>query len=131
MKRRIALSIVVIFLFGILGCSSVRQFQIAGAGRIKLRSGLDGTMVEITDEETIGYITDNVNALKFQKGKSSSGYGGWSYRISWYDSNDKLMEQIVVMSEYVIDYQDHFWSGMSVDQELDLPYLDALLENGQ
>ena len=132
MKRYLAFALALVCLVTLAGCAAGHiSFNISGAGRIELCSGEDGTAVEISDAGNIKYITDNINDLKFSKGESSKDYGGWSYRLRWYDAGDKLIEEIVVMSEYLIDYDGHFCSGMEADHEIDTDFLDALLENAE
>lgn len=68
--------IIPIFIFACMlsfaGCmvNSV-SFDIEEAAMIRLCSGADRTMVEITDQDDIGRITENINVLKFEKGYSS------------------------------------------------------------
>lgn len=130
MKKYMALVLALVCVLGLVGCSSKMTFDIAGANKIELRSGSDGTSVEITDEEDIKYITDNINALKFSKGKSSEDYSGWSYRLRWYDSENNLIEVIVVMSEYLIDYNDYFYTAIEADHGIDISFYDKLLALG-
>lgn len=42
-------------------------------------------------------------------------------------AENTLIEEIIVMSEYEIDYKDYFYRGMEVDNEIDLAYFDRLL----
>lgn len=104
-------------------------FDIGEASMIELRSGNNGTTVEVMDEEDIMYITDNINALQFRKGSSSKDSTGWRYWLKWYDSEDHLIEEIVVMSEYNIDYENFFYTSMEADAEIDLLFFDELLGN--
>ena len=128
MKKMLALGLALVLSLCVVGCSEKSMtFDIGEANKIELRSGADGTMVEITNAEDIKYITDNINALTFSKGKSSKDHNGWSYSLKWYDSENVLMEEIVVMSEYQIDYKDYFYKGMEVDNKIDLAYFDRLL----
>lgn len=128
MKKMLALGLALVLSLCVVGCSEKSMtFDIGEANKIELRSGADGTMVEITNAEDIKYITDNINALTFSKGKSSKDHNGWSYSLKWYDSENVLMEEIVVMSEYQIDYKDYFYKGMEVNNEIDLAYFDRLL----
>ncbi|MDO4582419.1 MAG: M56 family metallopeptidase [Bacillota bacterium] len=101
--------------------------RIENAGMLWLRSGTDGTTLEITDPETIAYITDNITALTYSRGSSSDEHGGWSYWLQWYDEDGELIDSITVMSEYTIDYNGFFYSGMEADYEIDTTYLDGLL----
>lgn len=130
MKRLIALVLALVCVLSLVGCSETNMtFDIGEASKIELRSGNDGTMVEITDVEDIQYITDNINSLTFSKGESSKDYSGWSYSLKWYDSENNMMEEMVVMSEYQIDYKDYFYKGMEADHKIDISFLDTLLGN--
>lgn len=128
MRKYIVLVLALVCVLGLVGCSDKNMtFDIGEASKIELCSGNDGTMVEITDTEDILYITDNINSLTFSKGESSKDYSGWSYSLKWYDSEDNIMEEIVVMSEYQIDYKDYFYKGMDADYEIDISFFDTLL----
>ena len=129
MKKLIALCLVLACLASLAACSSQMTFNIAQASKIELRSGNNGTTVEVTDEEDIKHITDNINALRFSKGSSSKYSTGWRYWLKWYDSENNLIEEIVVMSEYNIDYKNYFYTSMDADAEIDLLFFDELLGN--
>ena len=73
---------------------------------------------------------ENINTLTFSKGKSSKDHTGWSYSLKWYDPENNLMEEIVVMSEQQIDHKGYFYSSMEADHEIDLAYFDRLLGEG-
>ncbi|MDE7205056.1 MAG: hypothetical protein K2O91_24850 [Lachnospiraceae bacterium] len=128
MKKRITFAAVLVCIFGLAGCSSEKAFGIANASKIELCSGSDGTTVEITNEEDIQYITDNINDLKFSRGKSSKDHSGWSYRLKWYDSENNLIEELIVMSEYQIDYKDYFYTSIDTDHEIDISFLEDTLK---
>lgn len=127
MRKLIALILILACIANLVGCSSKMSLDIAGANKIELCSGNDGIIVVVADEESIRYITDNINALQFSKGKSSKDSTGWSYWLKWYDSEDNLIEELVVMSEYQIDYKGSFYSGMDADAEIDITFFDTLL----
>ena len=125
MKKLIALALVLVCALGMVSCSSGMNFNIATASKIELRYGGDGTTIEITDEEDIKYITDNINALKFSKGESSKNSSGWNYSLKWYDSGNNLIEEIVVMSKNQIAYKNYFYTTMDADSEIDIFFLGA------
>lgn len=128
MKKCLALVLILMLALSMVGCSEKSlTFGIGDASKIELRSGTDGTVIEITDTEEVKHITDNINALTFSRGESSKDYSGWSYSLKWYDSENALMDEIIVMSEYQIDYNGYFYSGMEADNEIDLAYFDRLL----
>ena len=131
MKKFVAAFLVLVLALSMVGCAEKSmKFDIGEASKIELRSGTDGTVIEITNTEDIKHITDNINALTLSKGKSSKDHSGWSYSLKWYDLENNLMEEIVVMSEQQIDYQGYFYSSMEADHEIDLAYFDRLLGEG-
>ena len=128
MKKSVASFLVLVLALSMVGCSEKSmKFNIGEASKIELRSGTDGTVIEITNTEYIKHITDNINVLTFSKGESSKNHSGWSYSLKWYDSENTLMEEIVVISEYQIDYNGYFYKGMEADHKIDLAYFDRLL----
>ena len=129
MKKLIASGLALACLASLAGCSSKMTLSIAEANKIELCSGNNGTMVEVMDEEDIMYITDNINGLRFSKGSSSKDSTGWRYWLKWYDSENNLMEEMVVMSEYEIDYKNYFYTSVEADAKIDLLFLDELLGN--
>ena len=131
MKKFVASFLVLVLALSMVGCSEKSmKFDIGEASKIELRSGTDGTVTEITNTEDIKHITDNINALTFSMGESSKDYSGWSYSLKWYNLENNLMEEIVVMSEQQIDYKGYFYSSMETDHEIDLAYFDRLLGEG-
>lgn len=131
MKKFVASFLVLVLALSMVGCSEKSmKFDIGEASKIELRSGTDGTVTEITNTEDIKHITDNINALTLSRGKSSKDYSGWSYSLKWYNLENNLMEEIVVMSEQQIDYKGYFYSSMETDHEIDLAYFDRLLGEG-
>ena len=131
MKKFVASFLVLVLALSMVGCAEKSmKFDIGEASKIELRSGTDGTVIEITNTEDIKHITDNINALTFSRGESSKDHSGWSYSLKWYDSENTLMEGIAVMSEYQIDYNGYFYKGMEADNEIDLAYFDRLLGEG-
>ena len=59
MKKMLALGLALVLSLCVVGCSEKSMtFDIGEANKIELRSGADGTMVEITNAEDIKYITE-------------------------------------------------------------------------
>ncbi len=130
MKRIIALILALAVALTMVGCAKKTvTFDIDGASKILLMSGSSGVTVEITDPETIEYITHNINLMTFSRDTSSKYHSGWSYSLRWYDSEDNLIEYIVVMSATRIDYDSYFYNEMSSDMEIDIGYLNELLDS--
>ncbi len=128
MKRILALVLVFATALTMVGCAKKTvTFDIDVASKILLMSGSSGKTVEITDPEIIAYITDNINGMKFNRDESSRQHNGWSYSLRWYDSEDNLIEYIVVMSATRIDYDNYFYNEMDADVEIDIEFLKELL----
>lgn len=126
MKRGIAFILICFFLLSLAGCMSEREnLELPEADMIRLRSGLDGAEVDITDQEDIRRITENINVLKFEKGYSSKDYDGWSYSLTWYDSQGKALDSLTVMTGNRVSYHDFFY--VSVGGGIDTPFFDQLL----
>lgn len=124
--------IIPIFIFACMlsfaGCmvNSV-SFDIEEAAMIRLCSGADGTMVEITDQDDIGRITENINVLKFEKGYSSKDYDEWSYSLTWCDSSGGQLDELVIMDDNRVSYMDYFY--VSIGGGIDTAFLDGLLDS--
>ncbi|MCD7772090.1 MAG: hypothetical protein LUH23_08420 [Oscillospiraceae bacterium] len=132
MKRFLALVLVFAVALTMVGCAKkIVTFDIDGASKILLMSGSSGETVEITDEETIKYITDNINGMTFNQDISSRHHNGWSYSLRWYDSEDNLIEYIVVMSATRTDYDNYFYNEMDADSEIDIEFLKELSGENQ
>ena len=107
---RILIVICIVICVGVLlvACSSIKSFEIPSAAKVELRSGNTGNFVEITDADSIEKITNNINSLRYEKGNSSNDYTGWSYSIKWYNTDGSLIEEIVILGNQAIDYEERF-----------------------
>ena len=115
---------------GLGGCMVIpEEIQIPEAEKLVVRSGNDGEAVEVMDQEAIRRVTENINALKFEKGYSSEDYDGWRYTLSWYDSDGGLLESITVMTDNQISYGGYFY--VSIGAGIDTALLDELLDGGK
>ncbi len=122
----LALCLAFMLLFG--GCAKRElQFDIPDAASMTVFSGSTGKHVEITDAETVKYITDNINSLCFSRDKSSKNYEGFNYEITWYDANGARLESIIVMRENRISYDDYFYDN-TADVGIDMDYIENLFE---
>lgn len=123
MKKLTAVFILITLI--LTSCSSTLQLNITNISKIEIMSR--GITVEVTDTENIKYITDNINSMKFSQGDSSVNCKGWSYQLKYYNFEGNLIEEIIIMDEYTIDYKDYYYHGMDVDNEIDTVFLDSLL----
>lgn len=129
MKKRMVVILALACVLGLAGCMvNTVSFEIPEAALIRLRSGNDGLAVEITDQEDIQRITENINVLKFEKGYSSEDYDGWSYTLTWYDADGVQLDEITVMTDNRISYEGYFYAAIGAG--IDTKYLDGLLDAG-
>ena len=130
-RKIISLGLALALVLSMGGCFQKSMTpDIGEASKIELRSGTDGTMTQLTSPEDVKQVTDKIKALTFRKGGSSGDHSGWSYSLKWYDSENPLMKELLVMSEDQIDYEGHFYSVMEAGGKIDLSYFDALLTPG-
>ena len=89
--------------------------------------------MEVTDEDIIQQITDNITSIQFERGESSEDTNGFGSMISWYDTNGDMVETISVMSDDTIIYNSYFWTAMngSIDMEVINDVLSTILEANQ
>ena len=106
----------------------VWKFEIGDAAKIIVSSGTTGTQVEITDTESIRYITDNINGLTYSKGEKVNS-DGWSYALILYDKDGNEQKKLTVLNEHTVIFDGRYYEGMEADYEIDLTYLAKLFED--
>ena len=117
------------------GCSSApetKTFSFESPQKITVTS-ISGEKKEVTDEDIMQQITDNITSIQFERGESSEDTNGFGSMISWYDMNGDVMETISVMSDDTIIYNSYFWTAMngSIDMEVISDVLSTILEAKQ
>ena len=126
--KKIVLVVCAFIVLCMVGCSSrTHKFEIGDSAKITVTSGTTGEQVEITETESIQYITDNINALTYSKGEKVNS-DGWSYALIWYDQNGIEQKKLTVLSEYMIIFDGRYYKGMEADHEIDLAFLENLFE---
>ena len=126
MKIIIAMVLCLVLALSIVGCgkNDTKTFEITGAEKLTVMSGTTGESIEITSTDDIKYITDNINALNYSKGKRVNS-DGWSYSLQWFDENGKAIEKLTLLGDgYTVIYDGYYYKGMSIDYEIDLAFLD-------
>ena len=126
MKKIIVITTILVCALSLVSCSSKsKTFEIAGAEKLTVRSGSTGESIDIINADDIKYITDNINALTYSKGKKVNS-SGWSYALQWFDESGEIIENLTLLGDgYTIIYDGHYYKGISVDHEIDLSFLDS------
>lgn len=102
MKRIVTLALTLVltllFMFSLVGCSSKTVLNdISSTKMIEIYNYETDTSVEITDQETINRICENLLSLKLSKmhyNKPTSSV----YTLTFYDANDNQIEIIGIPS---------------------------------
>ncbi|OHX52522.1 hypothetical protein BB776_00465 [Planococcus salinarum] len=94
--------------------------------KIVIFNGGTGEEVEVTDETDVQRITDNFNAVTFQKEKPSIGYMGYMFNLTFYNEDDKEMKELIVNSADTIRYRGFFYHAK--DGEIDFEFLNSFFE---
>lgn len=127
MKKAMYVICIFIILCTVACSSRTHKFEIGDAAKLTVTSGNTGEKVEITDTESIRYITDNINGLTYSKGDKVSS-DGWSYALTWYDKDGNEQKKLTVLNEYTIIYDGRYYKGMEADYEINLSFLEKLFE---
>jgi len=126
--KKVMLVVCVLVLFSMVACSSrPHTFEIQDSAKITVINGNTGKSVDITDSDSIRYITDNINGLIYSRGEKVNS-DGWSYGLTWSDENGNKVEKVTVLNEYTIIYDGRYYKGMEADYEIDLALLNDLFE---
>lgn len=129
MKKWITLTLALACVLALTACKKETHLEIGQATSISIYSGLRGDSVSVTDADEIAYITDNINAVTFEKGRrQNEGENGYAYSLSWYDENLTRIASLYVMDEYTVVHDGRYYNGMEADNEIDTDYLRVLLE---
>ena len=127
--KKIVLVVCAFIVLCMAACSSrTHKYEIGDAAKIIVYSGTTGEQVEITDTESIQYITDNINGLIYSKGEKVNS-DGWSYALIWYDKDGNEQKKLTVLNEYTVIFDGRYYEGMEADYEIDLTYLAKLFED--
>ena len=126
--KKAMLAICTFIVLCMVACSShTHKFEIGDAAKLTVTSGNTGEKVEITDTESIRYITDNINGLTYSKGEKVSS-DGWSYALIWYDKDGNEQKKLTVLNEYTVIFDGRYYKGTEADYMIDLAFLEKLFE---
>ncbi|MDR7073566.1 hypothetical protein J2X07_002553 [Fictibacillus barbaricus] len=93
--------------------------------KITIFDGNTGIKTIITDKNNINHIINNFNDVTFQKGKSSFGYMGYSFRTTIFDNEGKVTKEFTINSSDTIIYNGFFFK--TKDNAIEYDYLEKLV----
>lgn len=124
-KYLILISLALICCLSLTSCGKKMTFAIENTETILVMSGNTGKSVEITDQDIIQQITDNINSLSFERG-SRINSTGWSYNIRWYNADGDEIENMSTGGTGTnLFYGGYNWSIVSGN--IDTALLDEVL----
>ncbi len=127
MKRYLAFIVLAALLIFTVGCAPrTLQIKIEDASKLTVFSGSSGKHLDITDEQTISNITDSIVSHTYTRDRSSKYNDGFSYILTWYDANGEKLEELAIMTESRISYNDHFYDKEECNSELPVAELEKL-----
>ena len=129
MRKIIILVLALTCMLGLAACNGRNlRFDIGVANSIHIKSGLTGDEINITDEEIIQSITQDINSLRFEKTSKSDGKVGYVYMIKWFDADGEQMESITITEEngYQISYEGYFYK-VGADLCIDVTLINGML----
>lgn len=135
MKKLIAMVLAIVCLLGLVGCSGKNvTFDIGSASKINIKSGLTGDEANIADPAFIHSITENINSLRFEKTSASDGKVGYVYMLTWFDSEDNQIAEIIITEEngYQISHNGYYYkvgADLCIDTELIAEMLNIALSS--
>ena len=92
---------------------------------ISVFDGNTGESFDFSDTDEIRYVVENIQSTKMKKDTLSMGYTGYSFRISFFDENEKEMESFIINSSNTIRKDPFFYR---CDGDLCFDYLKELEE---
>ena len=107
------------------GCSSdagsdnFKSFEFENVSKMMVIS-VDGKRFEVTDTDMVQKITENIESVRFEKGRSNKNLNGFGPFVQWYDTNDELIESISVMGDQTIIYDGFLWTAENGNIDVEL-----------
>lgn len=96
---------------------------------ISVFNGSTGKVTHITDEEQIKNIIDDLNDIKVRREKLSTGYSGFSFKITIYMSDGNEADgwnNFIINSENTVRKDPFFYK--TVEGEIDYEYIESITE---
>ncbi|WP_186577720.1 hypothetical protein [Aquibacillus kalidii] len=94
--------------------------------KITVFDGNTGNEIEITDNNDISHIINNLNNVTFQKEKLSIGYMGFNFRATIFDSKGNEIKSLIINSSKTIRYRGFFYRSTNIP--IDYNYIEKLVE---
>ncbi|MEH7226582.1 hypothetical protein V7112_22530 [Bacillus sp. JJ1566] len=94
--------------------------------KIHIVDGNSGFRFDITSEEEINRIINNLNEVTFKKGKPSAGYLGYRFDTTIYDKEGKKIKELIINSNDTIRYKGFFYTTTEIPLEYE--FIDQIEE---
>lgn len=132
MKRkrglRIAAAAVVISVVWWLLPTKITNIEPEEVAEIQIFDGNTGRVAEVSDEEAIEHVINNLNNVSIVKSKISLLYMGYAYDMTIYKTNGDVYKRFIINSESVVRKDPFFYEARSSD--IDWDYITSLVGSG-
>lgn len=126
----IATAIIIIAIFVIWYFSPkifLRGINAANVKSISVFDGNTGKSFSINNPDEIHYIVENIQSIKMERGNISINYSGYSFRISFYGEDERVIDSFIINSVNTIRSDPFFYrcdDGLCFDylKELEAKY---------
>ena len=133
MKKRVSIKYILIFVPIVIALlysltyipHKVISISTNEVAKITIFDGQNGNEVIIEDRANINHIINNLNVVKFKKGKLSIMYMGYSYKTTIYNNKGKVVEELIINSSDLIRYKGFFYTA--TNNKVDFDYLSNLV----
>lgn len=122
MKKILALILVLCLVGSVAACAEVTRITIENPARIMVEKAGGSVAITLTDEKTVGRITDVVCQIPLQAAEATED--AWTYRILWQDADGEKITEITIAGTQIR------WEGKSYNLSVgvDLSVLTDILE---
>lgn len=87
----------------------LRRIEPSNVSSISVFDGNTGNGFVIDNPDEIGYIVENIRGIEMTRNKVSVGYVGYSFRMSFYNSNGKEIDSFIINSADTIRDDPFFY----------------------
>lgn len=93
---------------------------------INIFNGTNGKEIKVDKKSDITRIIQNLNAIDFEKDKSSKDFDGFGVSINIYNAEGKLNKSFAINSTDTINYNDYFY--VDKNKSIDYEFIKGLFE---